>query len=167
MGQVLDSAAALKAALADTQGSAPVVTTNGCFDLLHVGHLRYLQAARELGNTLVVLLNTDASVHGLKGTPSKGPPRPIVSQDERAELLAGLGCVDYVLLFDTPTPEPLLKEIRPDIHVKGGQYTVETLPEAPMLQEMGTAIRFIDMVPGRSTSGLVETILAGAKASPK
>jgi rfaE bifunctional protein nucleotidyltransferase chain/domain len=159
MGQVLNSVAELQAAIAKQPELAPVVTTNGCFDLLHVGHLRYLQAARVLGNSLVVLVNSDASVNGLKSD-AKGPPRPLVPQAERAELLAGLACVDFVLIFDTPTPEPLLEAIRPDIHVKGGQYTLESLPEAPLLQRLGTQIRFIDMVPGRSTSNLVAQIMA-------
>ncbi len=94
-----------------------IVTTNGVFDLLHVGHVRYLQAARELGNMLVVGVNSDACTRRLKGD-----SRPLVSEDERMEVLAALACVDYVTVFDEPTPNALLAVIRPDIHAKGGDY---------------------------------------------
>jgi rfaE bifunctional protein nucleotidyltransferase chain/domain len=132
-----------------------VVTTNGCFDLLHVGHLRYLQAARALGDCLIICLNSDASVQRLKG-----PTRPIVAQQDRAELLAGLACVDGVVIFDEPTPVALLQTIRPEVHVKGGQYTLETLPEAPALLAMNTHIHFAPMAEGHSTSQLIERVLA-------
>lgn len=131
-----------------------LVTTNGCFDILHVGHLRYLQASRELGDFLWIAINSDASVQRLKG-----PSRPIIPENERLELLAGLSCVDAVTLFDEDTPEDLLVSMAPDIHVKGGQYTVETLPEAPALQAVGTDLQFIDMVEGRSTSNVIQRIL--------
>lgn len=131
-----------------------VVTTNGCFDVLHVGHLRYLQAARAHGDALVVLLNSDQSVQGLKG-----PSRPIVPEEERAEMLAGLSCVSYVTLFDEPTPVNLLERIQPSVHVKGGDYTPETLPEAPLLQQIGTEMAFIPMIQGRSTTNIIRRIL--------
>lgn len=134
-----------------------IVSTNGCFDLLHVGHLRYLQAARALGDTLIIALNSDASVQALKG-----PSRPIVPEQERAELLLGLRCVDAVVIFNDPTPVAILQAIHPAAHAKGGQYTVDTLPETPVLQAMGTEIHFLPMVEGRSTSSLVERILAAA-----
>jgi len=102
-----------------------VVFTNGCFDILHVGHVRYLQDARALGDLLVVGVNTDDSVRRLKG-----PTRPVVSEWERAEILAALQCVDYVSLFNEDTPVELITAIRPSIHVKGGDYKVEDLPEA-------------------------------------
>lgn len=133
-----------------------LVTTNGCFDILHVGHLRYLQAARQLGDFLWIAVNSDASVQRLKG-----PSRPIIPEDERAELLAGLACVDAVTLFNDDTPEALLVSLAPDIHVKGGQYTVETLHEAPALQAVGTQLQFIDMVEGRSTTNVIQRILDG------
>ena len=132
-----------------------IVSTNGCFDILHVGHLRYLQAARKLGDLLVVALNSDVSVRGLKG-----PERPIVPEADRAELLAGLACVDVVVLFDEPTPDKALRAIQPNIHVKGGQYTEETLPEAALLKELGAEIRFIDMVAERSSTNIIEKIKA-------
>lgn len=154
MGEVLAGTDMIKRlAVLDRPRSFKVVTTNGCFDLLHVGHLRYLQAARALGDMLIVALNSDASVRGLKG-----PQRPLIPQDERAELLAGLACVDYVVIFDEPTPAKILMDIQPDIHVKGGQYTVENLPEASLLKSLGAEIRFIPMVEGRSTTSLIEKI---------
>src|SRR3954471_18565886 len=94
-----------------------IVATNGCFDLLHVGHVRYLQAARALGDLLVVGLNSDTSVRGYKG-----PSRPLISADERAELLAALACVDYIVIFDEPTATGLVEALAPDVYVKGGDY---------------------------------------------
>jgi rfaE bifunctional protein nucleotidyltransferase chain/domain len=137
------------------QPNFKLVTTNGCFDLLHVGHLRYLQAARKLGDYLVVALNSDQSVQNLKG-----PSRPIVPETDRAELLAGLACVDAVVLFEDATPIRLLEAIQPTIHVKGAQYTEGTLPEAEVLKAMGTDIQFITMVDNHSTSLLIERIQA-------
>ena len=139
-----------------------VVFTNGAFDLLHVGHVRYLQAARALGDLLIVGLNNDASVRG-----NKGPQRPLVAEDERAELLAALVCVDYVVLFGEPTADNLLRALEPDIYVKGGDYVVgagasgqKQLPEAPTVQAYGGKIEFIPFVPGRSTTNLIEKIRA-------
>ena len=152
MGQVLNAEQLIER-LAPLRGQSAIVTTNGCFDILHVGHLRYLQACRSMGDVLVVAVNSDRSVRNLKG-----PHRPIVSEEERAELIAGLGCVDYVVLFDEPTPEALLRKIRPDIHVKGAQYTEENLPEAATLREIGARIEFAPMVEGRSTTNIIEKI---------
>jgi rfaE bifunctional protein nucleotidyltransferase chain/domain len=128
-----------------------VVFTNGCFDLLHVGHLRYLQAARALGDALVVGVNTDAGVRRLKG-----PERPLVTEDERAELLAGLECVDHVTLFDEPTPVETILALKPDLHVKGGDYQAEALPETPAVRSYGGEVAILPLTPGRSTTGLVE-----------
>jgi D-beta-D-heptose 7-phosphate kinase/D-beta-D-heptose 1-phosphate adenosyltransferase len=130
-----------------------VVFTNGCFDVLHVGHVRYLQQARALGDLLVVGVNTDAGVRRLKG-----PQRPIVPEEERAELLAALECVDYVILFDEPTPEESLRELRPAIHAKGGDYTEEQLPEAAIVRGYGGEVRIMPLVPGRSTTDIVNRI---------
>jgi D-beta-D-heptose 7-phosphate kinase/D-beta-D-heptose 1-phosphate adenosyltransferase len=130
-----------------------VVFTNGCFDLLHVGHLRYLQEARALGDVLVVGVNSDRSVRALKGA-----SRPVLPGVERAELLAGLRCVDYVTLFDEATPEALIEELRPDVHVKGGDYRVEALPEAAAVSRCGGRIVILPLVEGHSTSALVERI---------
>jgi D-beta-D-heptose 7-phosphate kinase/D-beta-D-heptose 1-phosphate adenosyltransferase len=136
------------------QAGKKIVTTNGCFDLLHIGHLRYLQAAKALGDVLIVAVNADASVRGLKGD-----LRPVVSEADRAELIAGLACVDFAIIFRDETPIPELQAIKPNVHVKGGQYTVETLPEAPVLQAIGCEIAFIEMVDNRSTSQLIEKII--------
>lgn len=152
MGQVLDKTELLKR-LAPLRGQSSIVTTNGCFDILHIGHLRYLQACKELGDILVVMMNSDASVQRLKG-----PQRPIVQQADRAELVAGLGCVDYVVLFEEDTPEDLLKIIQPDFHAKGAQYTEENLPEMDTLRSIGAQVRFVPMVENRSTTSIVETI---------
>ena len=109
-----------------------VVTTNGCFDVLHVGHLRYLQAAQALGDLLVVGVNSDDSVRVLKGE-----NRPLVPEDERAEMLAGLACVDYVTVFPELNPIDLLSAIKPNIHVKGGDYTIEQVIEREAVESNG------------------------------
>ena len=130
-----------------------IVTTNGCFDILHVGHVRYLQKAKESGDLLVLAMNTDASVKRLKG-----PERPINSENDRAEVLAALGCIDYVVMFDEDTPETLLAQIKPDVHVKGGDYTEDTLPEAKVIIENGGRVEFIKFVEGKSTTKIIEKI---------
>jgi len=132
-----------------------IVSTNGVFDLLHVGHTRYLQAARRLGDLLVVGINTDAAVRRLKGC-----DRPFVSEDERAELIAALGCVDYVTLFSEATPVALLESIRPDIHTKGGDYEPSSLPETEVVQRGGGKVVTLPFSAGRSTSTLIGRIRA-------
>lgn len=140
-----------------------VVFTNGCFDILHVGHLRYLEEAKSLGDCLVVGLNTDESVRGLKG-----PDRPFVPEFERAEMLAGLECVDYVTLFSEPTPIALIGEIKPDIHVKGGDYRAEDLPETEVVRSYGGEVSVLVEVEGKSTTNIVARILEGkAPSRPK
>ena len=134
------------------QGSV-VVTTNGCFDVLHLGHLRYLQAARKLGDLLVVAVNSDDSVRQLKGE-----NRPLVPEDERAEMLAGLACVDYVVIFPELTPIELLSELKPNIHVKGGDYKLEQLVEREIVEENGGKVVVGINVPGKSTTNLIEVI---------
>lgn len=130
-----------------------VVFTNGCFDLLHAGHVRYLQAARALGERLVVGLNSDRSVRELKG-----PGRPLTAEAERAEVLAALRCVDAVLIFDEATASPTILALRPDVYAKGGDYRPETLPETPAAREVGAAIQLLPFHEGRSTTALIETI---------
>jgi rfaE bifunctional protein nucleotidyltransferase chain/domain len=137
-------------------GGGRVVFTNGCFDLLHVGHVRYLQAARCLGDALVVGVNSDASVRRLKGE-----ARPVVPEEERAEVLAALACVDYVTIFDESTPERLLAYLRPDVHVKGGDYAEEDLPEAPLVRSWGGQVVILPLTPGRSTTELVRKLERG------
>ena len=130
-----------------------VVTTNGCFDVLHLGHLRYLQAARQLGDLLVVAVNNDSSVRQLKGE-----NRPLVPEAERAEMLAGLECVDYVAIFPELTPIELLAELKPSIHVKGGDYKLEQLVERDVVEANGGKVIVGLNVPGKSTTNLIEVI---------
>jgi len=142
------------AALRDEYAAAgkKLVFTNGCFDLLHVGHVRYLQAARALGDALLVAVNGDASVRALKG-----PTRPINSEDDRAEVLAALECVSFVTLFHTERVTDLVRIIRPQVYAKGGDYTVESLDpgERGALLEAGTDIRILALVPGKSTTATI------------
>lgn len=137
---------------AKTNG-AVVVTTNGCFDVLHLGHLRYLQAARQLGDLLVVAVNSDSSVRQLKGK-----NRPLVPEAERAEMLAGLECVDYVVVFPELTPIDLLSKLKPSIHVKGGDYKLEQLIERDVVEANGGKVIVGLNVPGKSTTNLIQVI---------
>lgn len=130
-----------------------VVFTNGCFDILHAGHVRYLAAARELGDRLIVGLNSDRSVQRLKG-----PTRPINDEGDRAEVLAALGAVDFVVIFDDATAEGLVAEIQPDIYVKGGDYRLADLPEARVAAGYGGRTILIPEVPGRSSSNIIGRI---------
>ena len=132
---------------------AVVVTTNGCFDVLHLGHLRYLRAARQLGDLLVVAVNSDNSVRELKGE-----NRPLVPEAERAEMLAGLECVNYVVTFPELTPINLLAELKPNIHVKGGDYKLEELVEREVVEAYGGKVIVGLNVPGKSTTNLIEVI---------
>ncbi|MBP6962867.1 MAG: 3-deoxy-manno-octulosonate cytidylyltransferase [Armatimonadetes bacterium] len=142
----------LKGLLDEMRGQGKrIVFTNGCFDILHVGHLRYLQEARSLGDCLVVGVNTDESVRQIKG-----PDRPLVSEFDRAELLTGLKCVDYVTLFCEETPCSLIDELRPDIHAKGGDYRADDLPEAEIVKSYGGEVRILPEVEGKSTTNLVK-----------
>ena len=130
-----------------------VVFTNGCFDILHAGHVRYLEAARAMGDCLVLGLNTDASVRRLKGE-----TRPVNTELDRAAVVGALVAVDYVVLFDEPTAETLIEKVRPAVYAKGGDYTRETLPEAKIVEKYGGEVHFIDLVPGRSTTKIIEKI---------
>jgi len=129
-----------------------LVFTNGCFDLLHAGHVRYLRQARALGDALVVGLNGDNSVRELKG-----PGRPLNPEQDRAEVVSSLGCVDYVVIFDEKRATRLLRELRPHIYAKGGDYTPESLDpeERAALSECGAEVRILPLVPGRSTTAIV------------
>jgi len=130
-----------------------LVFTNGCFDLLHPGHVAYLSAARSLGDALVVGLNSDGSVRRLKG-----PGRPINPEGDRAVMLAALRPVDAVVIFDEDTPVRLLREVAPAVYVKGGDYRVEDLPEAEVAREIGAEVEILPFEPGYSTTALVERI---------
>lgn len=131
-----------------------IVFTNGCFDLLHVGHTRYLQAARGMGDVLVVGVNTDTSVRGL----GKGTGRPIVPEAQRAEVLAAIDCVDFVVLFDEPDPLHLVTMLQPDLLVKGGDWTAEHIIGREVIEARGGTVRTIPLVPGVSTTELVTRI---------
>jgi D-glycero-beta-D-manno-heptose 1-phosphate adenylyltransferase len=135
-----------------------VVFTNGCFDLLHIGHVRYLERAKRLGDLLVVAINTDRSVRRIKGR-----HRPVVPQAQRAEIVAALGCVDYVVLFSTPTPRPLIARMRPDILVKGADWSVKQIAGKADVEAMGGTVRTIPLTPGSSTTKLIERIRAGRR----
>jgi rfaE bifunctional protein nucleotidyltransferase chain/domain len=127
-----------------------IVTTNGCFDILHVGHVRYLKQSKVLGDILVVCLNSDDSVKRLKG-----PERPLNNQNDRAEVMAALECVDYVVIFDEDTPVQYLSQIKPDIHTKGGDYELNSLPEAKVIMENGGKVEFISFIEGKSTTNII------------
>jgi len=134
-----------------------VVFTNGCFDILHVGHARYLYKARTLGDYLIVAVNSDRSVRGIKG-----PERPVVNQDERAEMVAALEFVDTVIIFDRDTPFEVIKYLMPDMLVKGGDWKPEDIVGSDIVIAAGGEVRSIDFVEGHSTSRLIEKIEGGS-----
>jgi D-beta-D-heptose 7-phosphate kinase/D-beta-D-heptose 1-phosphate adenosyltransferase len=145
----------LAALLEKTRSPArPVVFTNGCFDLLHVGHVRYLTAARAQGALLVVGLNSDASVRRIKG-----PLRPIIGQEQRAEVLSGLACVDYVTIFDEPDPLSLIQSLQPDVLVKGADWAPGDIIGADAVMSRGGRVERISIVPDASTSDIIEKIV--------
>ena len=135
-----------------------IVFTNGCFDIIHAGHVRYLTAAKNFGDVLIIGLNTDESVRRLKGA-----SRPINNQADRAEVLLGLKAVDHVIYFGEQTAENLIAGVKPDIYVKGGDYTLETLPEAAIVQKYGGRVELVNLVAGRSTTNVINKILAEKK----
>ncbi|MBI2568520.1 MAG: adenylyltransferase/cytidyltransferase family protein [Candidatus Schekmanbacteria bacterium] len=141
---------------------ARVVLANGCFDLLHVGHLRYLQAARDCGDVLVVAINADASVRALKG-----PGRPLTPEHERAELVAGFSCVDFVIVFKEPDVTGILKELRPDVHAKGTDYSADTVPERHAARELGIRVAITGDAKSHATRDLIRLAAAatGGKES--
>lgn len=130
-----------------------IISTNGCFDILHWGHLQYLQEARALGDVLVVAINSDDSVRALKG-----PSRPVFSETIRAAQLSALQCVDHVVVFPEDTPVELLDQLRPAIHVKGGDYQVSELPETAVVEGHGGEVRCLSLADGYSTSNLIEKL---------
>lgn len=130
-----------------------LVFTNGCFDIIHAGHVRYLAEARKLGDCLIVGLNSDRSVQELKG-----PTRPVNHQDDRAEVMGALAAVDYVVIFDERTAEGLISEVKPDIYVKGGDYCIEDIPEAKIVAANGGKTILIPEVVGRSSSNIIKKI---------
>ena len=130
-----------------------IVFTNGCFDILHVGHVKYLQKSAEFGDILIIGLNSDSSVKKLKGE-----NRPINNEIDRAYVLCALEAVDYVVIFEENSPIDLLNKIKPDIYAKGADYTLQTLPEAPTVLKNGGKVEFIEFVDGKSTTNIINSI---------
>ena len=135
------------------QNGETFVVTNGCFDILHVGHVRYLRKTKECADKLIVMLNSDISVKSIKGE-----NRPINCEEDRAEILSSLSCVDYVVLFDEKSPAKLLEDIKPDVYTKGADYTLETLPERDIVLRNNIKVEFIEFVEGKSTTNVIKKI---------
>lgn len=131
-----------------------IVFTNGCFDLMHIGHTRYLQEAKSLGDVLVVGVNSDASVRSL----DKAPDRPIVPEAQRAEVLAALSCVDYVVIFSEADPGRLIASVQPDVLVKGGDWALDKIIGRDVVEARGGVVKTIPLVPGMSTTALLQRI---------
>lgn len=131
-----------------------IVFTNGCFDLMHIGHTRYLREAKSLGHLLVVGINSDASVRSL----NKGSDRPIVPEDQRAEVLAALECVDYVVMFSEPDPGKLIAALQPDVLVKGGDWAIDKIVGREIVESRGGTVATIPLIPGMSTTALLHRI---------
>ena len=127
-----------------------IVFTNGCFDILHVGHVRYLKEAKALGDILILGLNSDSSVKSLKGS-----DRPINNESDRAEVLSALKAIDYVVIFDEKTAENIVGEVKPDIYAKGGDYSIDTLPEAKIVAEHGGKTVLLQLVDGKSSTNII------------
>jgi len=155
MGQILDRELLLKERQRLKQEGRRVVFTNGCFDLLHPGHVRYLKQARLLGDALIVALNSDASVHKLKGE-----LRPILKEWERAEVMAALACVDYVTIFSEETPRELIAQLLPDVLVKGGDWSLDTIIGREEVEAAGGTVESLSFIEGVSTTEIIERILA-------
>jgi rfaE bifunctional protein nucleotidyltransferase chain/domain len=161
MGRILSREALLAAVAEDRAAGRTVAFANGCFDLVHVGHVRYLQAAAAEADRLVVAINDDRSVCGLKG-----PGRPILNEQDRAELVAALRGVDYVVVFPEPTVAPLLLALKPDVHCKGTDYTVETVPERDTVRSYGGRIAIVGDEKTHATRDLIARV-AGASHPPR
>ncbi|MFM9902969.1 MAG: adenylyltransferase/cytidyltransferase family protein [Pyrinomonadaceae bacterium] len=144
-------------ALAARRAGHTIVLANGCFDLLHVGHVRYLAGAKALGDLLVVGINSDRQAYALKGA-----GRPFMPENERAEIIAAIGCVDLVTIFDEPTVEDLIRAIRPDIHAKGTDYTTDTVPERDIIREVGGRVAIVGDPKDHSSTELIQTVKLAA-----
>lgn len=153
MADVLPIDELAEAVTRDRARGATVVLANGCFDVLHVGHVRYLQGARALGDVLVVAVNGDRAVEQLKGA-----GRPVMPAVERAEIIAALAGVDYVTVFETLTVEPVLRALRPDVHAKGTDYTTETVPERAIVAEFGGRVAIVGDPKDHSTTELLDRL---------
>jgi rfaE bifunctional protein nucleotidyltransferase chain/domain len=153
---ILDRDSLIAAVDAERAKGKTIVLTNGCFDLLHVGHIRYLAGAKKLGDVLVVGINSDEQTRKLKGE-----RRPFVSEAERAELIAALRAVDLVTIFDEPTVEELIRAIRPDVHAKGTDYTTKTVPERDIIREVGGRVAVVGDPKDHSSTDLIATVRCG------
>lgn len=153
MGKIVSQEELIQVAARERRGGRSVVFTNGCFDLLHPGHVRCLAEARALGDLLVVAVNSDRSVRG-----NKGPQRPLVAEQDRAEVLAGLASVDYVTIFDEPTPRELIARVLPNILVKGADWTLEQVAGREEVEAAGGRVVSIPLAAGYSTTNLVQRI---------
>ena len=153
MGKVVKQDEIVNIVSSGQKSGKSFVLTNGCFDILHVGHVRYLQKSKEYADFLIVLVNSDKSVKELKGD-----SRPINNQNDRAEILASLNCVDYVVIFEEKSPASLLDKIKPNVYTKGADYTLETLPEKDIVLKNKIKVEFIEFVQGKSTTKLIEKI---------
>jgi|SRR5882724_12037401 len=149
--RILDRAAVISQTKLARDARQTIVLANGCFDVLHAGHIRYLQGARELGDVLIVAINADEQVKALKGT-----GRPILTERERAELVASIEAVDFVTIFDEPTVEQLLLAIQPDVHAKGTDYTEETVPERDVVRSFGGRVAIVGDPKNHSTSEMLK-----------
>lgn len=153
MGEILDRESLIARVAEERAAGRRIAFANGCFDLLHVGHVRYLEASAREGDRLIVAINDDDTVRQLKG-----PGRPILPAADRAELVAGLRCVDYVVLFPEPTVGPLLQAVRPDVHCKGTDYTVDSVPERAIVQAYGGRTAIVGDPKDHSTRALLARI---------
>jgi rfaE bifunctional protein nucleotidyltransferase chain/domain len=153
MGKIVEAKELVDAAAEARKKGKRIITTNGCFDILHVGHVRILNQARAEGDVLFVGLNCDASVKRLKGE-----DRPINNENDRGEMLANLISVDYVYIFSEDTPVEFLKLVKPDIHIKGADYTTGELAETPVVESFGGKVKLLPLVPLKSTTSLVQKI---------
>jgi rfaE bifunctional protein nucleotidyltransferase chain/domain len=156
MGEVVSQSQLIEAVARERADGRTIVLANGCFDLLHVGHIRYLQAAAAEGDRLVVAVNDDASASALKG-----PGRPVIPASDRAELVAGLRGVDFVVVFSGPTVEPLIQLVRPDVHCKGTDYTIDTVPERASVRAYGGRTAIVGDAKEHSTRALVARLTRG------
>jgi len=153
LGKIVEQEDIIKIVRNGQKDGKTFVVTNGCFDILHVGHVRYLQKTKEYADFLIVMLNSDSSVKQIKG-----PSRPINNQDDRAEILSSLSCVDYVVIFEESSPAMLLEKIKPDVYTKGADYNIETLPERDIVLKNNIKVEFIEFVEGKSTTKVIEKI---------
>ena len=162
MGKILESEALRRAVRWERTAGRRIALANGLFDLLHVGHVRYLQAARREADRLVVAVNSDVSARSLKG-----PGRPLVPEQERCEILAALDCVDYITVFSERTVESLIRALAPDVHCKGHDYTPETVPEHAAVREMGGRVVIVGDTKEHATQDLIRRVLERFGAGPQ